>query len=92
MLALLIHGSKKLPEIAKILTELTGQTFDREGMYQQVRRLVKRHLVVDSKTGEEKVEFRGVEVPAQGLGLSTEHSEKFLARKDRRESEFSLCT
>ena len=35
----------KLPEIAKILTELTGQTFDRAGVDQQVKKLhTKRFL------------------------------------------------
>ena len=27
-------------------------------------------MVVDSETGEKKVEFRGVQVPAEGLGLT----------------------
>ena len=51
-----------------------------------MRKLQKRYLVIDTETGEEKVEFRGVQVlvfvfvmfivivivqvPAQGLGLS----------------------
>ena len=51
-----------MPEIAKMLTEFTGQTFQRPGVHNLVRKLQKRFLVIDTETGEEKVEFRGVQV------------------------------
>ena len=45
-----------------MLTEFTGQTFERPGVHNLVRKLQKRFLVIDTETGEEKVEFRGVQV------------------------------
>ena len=45
-----------------MLTEFTGQTFERSGVYNLVKKLQKRFLVIDTVTGEEKVEFRGVQV------------------------------
>ena len=59
----------KLPEIAKMLTEFTGQTFERTGVHNLVRRLQKRFLVIDTETGEGKVEFRGVQVLVLSLLL-----------------------
>jgi len=69
VLALLIQGGK-LPEIAKMLSDFTGRNLGRRDVYNVVRKLQKQSTVVDSETGEKKVEFRGVQVPAEGLGLT----------------------
>ena len=69
VLALLIQGGK-LPEIAKMLSDFTGRNLGRKDVYNVVRKLQKQSMVVDVETGEKKVEFRGVQVPAEGLGLT----------------------
>jgi len=69
VLALLIQGGK-LPEIAKMLSDFTGRNLRRQDVYNVVRKLQKQSMVVDTETGEKKVEFRGVQVPAEGLGLT----------------------
>ena len=53
-----------------MLTDFTGCYFKRGDAHNLVRKLQKQFLVIDAETGEEKVEFRGVRVAAQGLGLS----------------------
>ena len=83
MLALLTQGGK-LPEIAKMLTDFTGRSFGRANVHNLVRKLQKRFLVVDALTGEEKVEFRGVQVAAQGLGLT--HGRRGQLTKVEKES------
>ena len=60
-----------MPAIAKMLTEFTGQTFDRAGAHNLVRNLQKRFLVIDPDTGEEKVEFRGVQVHVINIVMSS---------------------
>lgn len=69
VLALLIQGGK-LPEIAKMLSDFTGRNLGRKDVYNVVRKLQKQSMVVDTETGEKKVEFRGIQVPAEGLGLT----------------------
>ena len=69
VVALMTQGGK-LPEIAKMLSDFTGRNYERKDVEYLVRKLQKQFLVIDPDTGEEKVEFRGVEVPRQGLGLS----------------------
>ena len=69
VLALLIQGGK-LPEIAKMLSDFTGRNLGRKDVYNVVRKLQKQSMVVDTETGEKRVEFRGVQVPAEGLGLT----------------------
>ena len=72
VLATLTRGGK-LPEIGQMLTDFTGRQFKREDVHNLVKKLQKQHLVVDAETGEEKLEFRGVQVAARGLGLSQTH-------------------
>ena len=60
------HGGK-LPEIAKMLSGWTGRAFEHQDVYNVVRKLQKRFLVTDTETEEEKVEFWGMQVPAQEL-------------------------
>ena len=69
VLGLLTHGGK-VPDIAKMLSEFTGRTFQRQDVYNVIAKLQKQFLVIDSETGEEKVEFQGVQVPVSGLALS----------------------
>ena len=55
---LLTHGGK-LPEIANMLTESTGRTFEHQDVYNLVKKLQKRFLVNDGRaTGIENVEIR----------------------------------
>ena len=75
VLASLTQGGK-LPQIANMLSDFTGRKFTRNDVYSLVKRLQKPFLVIDTDTGEEKVEFRGVQVAAQGLGLSQSQSRK----------------
>ena len=81
VLALLIQGGK-LPEIAKMLSDFTGRNLGRRDVYNVVRKLQKQSTVVDSETGEKKVEFRGVQVPAEGLGLTQVKKKKQSAETD----------
>ena len=75
VLASLTQGGK-LPQIANMLSDFTGRKFTRNDVYSLVKRLQKPFLVIDTDTGEEKVEFRGVQVAAQGLGLSQSQSRR----------------
>ena len=75
VLASLTQGGK-LPHIANMLSDFTGRKFTRSDVYSLVKRLQKPFLVIDADTGEEKVEFRGVQVAAQGLGLSQSQSRR----------------
>ena len=59
-----------------MLSDFTGRKFTRNDVYSLVKRLQKPFLVIDTDTGEEKVEFRGVQVAAQGLGLSQSQSRR----------------
>ena len=45
-----------------MLAEFTGQTFKRSGVYNLVKKLQKKFLVIDSVTGQEMIEFGGVQV------------------------------
>ena len=62
------HGGK-VPEIAKMLRESTGRTFEHRDVFNVVQKLEKRFLVTDTATEEEKLEFQGSQMPAKGLGL-----------------------
>ena len=61
----------KLPEVAKMLSDFTGRILSRPpDVYNVVNRLKKKNLVVNIETGQKMVEFKGVQVPAEGLGLT----------------------
>ena len=64
VLALMTQGGK-LPEIAKMLSDLTGRNYQPKHVNYLVRKLQKQFLVIDPETGEKKVE-----VPAEGFPLS----------------------
>ena len=57
-----LYCTGKLPEIAKMLTDFTGRNFRRDDVHNLVRKLQKKFLVIDALTGEEQIEFRGVQV------------------------------
>ena len=62
----------KLPEVAKMLSDFTGTggILSRPpDVYNVVNRLKKKNMVVNIETGQKMVEFKGVQVPAEGLGL-----------------------
>ena len=60
----------KLPEVAKMLSDITGRILSRPpDVYNVVNRL-KKNMVVNIETGQKMVEFKGVQVPAEGLGLT----------------------
>ena len=71
MLGLLTHGGK-VPDIAKMLSEFTGRTFQRQDVYNVIAKLQKQFLVIDSETGEEKVEFQGVQVLLVNIVMSSD--------------------
>jgi len=57
----------KLPEVAKMLSDFTGGILSSPpDMYNVVNRLKKKNI----ETGQKMVEFKGVQVPAEGLGLT----------------------
>ena len=59
----------KLPEVARMLSDLTGRILSRQpDVYNVVNRLKKN--MVNIETGQKMVEFKGVQVPAEGLGLT----------------------
>ena len=61
----------KLPEIAKMISDFTGGILTgRFDVYNVVNRLKKKNMVVNIETGQKMVEFKGVQVPAEGLGLT----------------------
>ena len=61
----------KLPEVAKMLSDFTGGILTgRSDVYNVVNRLKKKNMVVNIETGQKMVEFKGVQVPAEGLGLT----------------------
>ena len=61
----------KLPEVAKMLSDFTdGILNGRFDVYNVVNRLKKKNMVVNIETGQKMVEFKGVQVPAEGLGLT----------------------
>ena len=60
-----------LPEVAKMLSDFTGRILSRPpDVYNVVNRLKKKNMVVNIETGQKMVEFKGVQVPAEGLGLT----------------------
>ena len=60
----------KLPEVAKMLSDFTGGILSRPpDVYNVVNRL-KKNMVVNIETGQKMVGFKGVQVPAGGLGLT----------------------
>ena len=66
----LMQGGK-LPEVAKMLSDFTdGILNGRFDVYNVVNRLKKKNMVVNIETGQKMVEFKGVQVPAEGLGLT----------------------
>ena len=61
----------KLSEVAKMLSDFTdGILNGRFDVYNVVNRLKKKNMVVNIETGQKMVEFKGVQVPAEGLGLT----------------------
>ena len=61
----------KLPEVAKMLSDFTGRILSSPpDVYNVVNRLKKKNMVVNIETGQKMVEFKGVQVPAEGLGLT----------------------
>ena len=59
-----------LPEVAKMLSDFTGRILSRPpDVYNVVNRL-KKNMVVNIETGQKMLEFKGVQVPAGGLGLT----------------------
>ena len=56
VLALMTQGGK-LPEIAKMLSDLTGRNYQPKHLDYLVRKLQKQFLVIDPETGEKKVEI-----------------------------------
>ena len=61
----------KLSEVAKMLSDFTdGILTGRFDVYNVVNRLKKKNMVVNIETGQKMVEFKGVQVPAEGLGLT----------------------
>ena len=61
----------KLPEVAKMLSDFTGGILSSPpDVYNVVNRLKKKNMVVNIETGQKMVEFKGVQVPAEGLGLT----------------------
>lgn len=61
----------KLPEVAKMISDFTGGILTgRFDVYNVVNRLKKKNMVVNIETGQKMVEFKGVQVPAEGLGLT----------------------
>ena len=70
----------KLPEVAKMLSDFTGGILSSPpDVYNVVNRL-KKNMVVNIETGQKMVEFKGVQVPAEGLGLTQfqKNSEKIV--------------
>ena len=60
----------KLSEVAKMLSDFTdGILNGRFDVYNVVNRL-KKNMVVNIETGQKMVGFKGVQVPAEGLGLT----------------------
>ena len=62
----------KLPEVAKMLSDFTGRIFSRPpaDVYNVVNRLKKKNMLVNIETRQKMVGFKGVQVPAEGLGLT----------------------
>ena len=61
----------KLSEVAKMLSDFTdGILNGRFDVYNVVNRLKKKNMVVNIETGQKMVGFKGVQVPAPGLGLT----------------------
>ena len=59
-----------LPEVAKMLSDFTGRILSRPpDVYNVVNRL-KKNMVVNIETGQKMVGFKGVQLPAEGLGLT----------------------
>ena len=53
-----------------LLSDFTGRILSRQpDVYNVVNRL-KKSMVVNIETGQKMVEFKGVQVPAEGLGLT----------------------
>ena len=66
----LVQGGK-IPEVTKMLSDFTGGILNgRFDAYNVVNRLKKKNMVVNIETGQKMVEFKGVQVPAEGLGLT----------------------
>ena len=66
----MVQGGK-LSEVAKMLSDFTdGILNGRFDVYNVVNRLKKKNMVVNIETGQKMVEFKGVQVPAEGLGLT----------------------
>ena len=66
----LVQGGK-IPEVTKMLSDFTGGILNgRFDAYNLVNRLKKKNMVVNIETGQKMVEFKGVQVPAEGLGLT----------------------
>ena len=64
----LVQGGK-IPEVTKMLSDFTGGILNgRFDAYNVVNRLKKN--MVNIETGQKMVEFKGVQVPAEGLGLT----------------------
>ena len=54
-----------------MLSDFTGRIlFSPPDVYNVVNRLKKKNMVVNIETGQKMVEFKGVQVPAEGLGLT----------------------
>ena len=65
------HGGK-VPEIAKMLTELTGRSFEHRDVFNVVQKLEKRCLVTDTQQQQPRkknLNSGGLQVPPEGLGL-----------------------
>ena len=54
-----------------MLSDFTGRILSSPpDVYNVVNRLKKKNMVVNIETGQKMVEFKGVQVPAESLGLT----------------------